>query len=341
MSSDIVKERCPTRMRHRDVLWRGAQKASEQGAKETAACYYHTALKLLQDDKWNADNPDVYYDETLQLHVNCAEAMYRQGQLEEALALLEETFEHARCSADKTRSYILKGRILAFQGKFLDAFATQRDCLAELGHAMPDLTWDECDIEFKKLEFRLREIDKEELVARPLSEDKTTIALGTVLSEALGALYWSDAKLWYQWVIGYVNAILNCGNFVQAGLGFTMLGAATIGRFKDIELGIAFGEIAQDYFTLYDDPWTRGRGWTLFTLFIGHYQTPVRNLLPFLTTPWSILSRPGINSSASSTLGQWPCPDFGRAKILLKSRRFATTAPKNLKIGSMIAAAAP
>lgn len=331
LAADIVKERCPTRMRHRDVLWRGAQKASEQGARETALSYYRTAVQLLQDDKWNTDNPDVFYDETLQLHVNCAEVMYLQGQREEALKLLEETFEHARCSADKTRSYILKGRILAHQGKFIDAFLAQRDCLAELGHAMPEMTWDECDIEFKKLEFRLREINKEELVARPLSEDKTTIALGTVLSEALGALYWSNAKLWYQWVIGYVNAILNCGNFVQAGLGFTMLGSAAIGRFKDVELGITYGEIAQEYFTLYDDSWTRGRGWTLFALFIGHYQAPVRNLLPILDNALEYSLGSGDKFVSILNIGSMALSRFWAGQDLAEVEAFCTYGPEEFE----------
>ncbi|EXJ87783.1 hypothetical protein A1O1_04710 [Capronia coronata CBS 617.96] len=282
LAADIVKDRVPTRMRYRDVLWRGAQKAIETGAKQTALWYYKTGVKLLQDDKWNTDNPDVFYDETLQLLVNTAESMYVQGEKEEALQLVEETFAHARCSADKTRSFILKGRILASQGKFLEAFASQRECLEELGLPMPTTTWDDCDIEFKKLEYRLRELDKDQLLATPLSEDKTVIALGTVLSEALGALYWSDALLWYQLVISYVKAVLDRGNFVQAGLGFAMLGAAAIGRFKDVELGVAYGDIAHDFYTICEDSWTRGRGWTLFTLFIGHFQTPVRNLLPIL-----------------------------------------------------------
>ncbi|EXJ82995.1 hypothetical protein A1O3_06812 [Capronia epimyces CBS 606.96] len=282
LSADIFKARIPTRMRYRDLLWRGAQKAIETGAKQTALWYYKSALKLLQDDKWNMENPDVFYDETLQLLVNSAEIMYIQGEKEMALQLLEETHANARCSADKTRSYILKGRILGSQGKFFEAFAVQRECLEELGLPLPTPTWDECDIEFKKLEFRLRELDKEQLLSIPLSEDRTVIALGTVLSEALGALYWSDALRWYQLVIAYVNAVLDRGVFVQAGLGFTMLGAAAIGRFKDIELGLAYGDIAHEFYTMYEDSWTRGRGWTLFTLFIGHFQTPVRNLLPIL-----------------------------------------------------------
>lgn len=282
LSGDIIMQRINARMRYRDVLWRGAQKAQETGAKDTALCYYKTAIKLLQPDRWNTDNSDVFYDETLQLLVNGAELLYTSGEPTEALQFLEETFDHARCPADKTRSYILKGKILNSRGSHLEAFVVQRACLIGLGLPLVDKTWEECDIEFKKLKFRVRQLDRDDLLTRPLSEEKDVIALGTVLSEALGSLYWSNSLVWYQTVVAFVNVLLDRGVFIQAGMGFTTLGSVAIGRFKDVEFGLYCGEIAQDFFTLHDDPWTRGRGWTLFTLYIGHFQTPVRNLLPIL-----------------------------------------------------------
>ncbi|ETI26074.1 hypothetical protein G647_02851 [Cladophialophora carrionii CBS 160.54] len=328
LSAQIVKERVPTRMRYRDVLWRGAQKAVEAGAKTTALRYYKTALDLLQDDKWDTDNPDVFYDETLQLHVNTAEIMYLEGDKEGALELLNETFTHARCSADKTRSFILKGRVLAAQGKFLDAFAAQRECLAELGLVLTQPTWDECDIEFKKLEFRVRQLDKEALLTAPLSEDKNVIALGTVLSEALGALYWSDALLWYQLVIAYVNALLDRGIFVQAGVGFGMLGAAAIGRFKDIDLGLSYGDLAQEFFTVFDDAWSRGRGWTLYTLFIGHFQTPVRNLLPILDSALEYSLSSGDRFVSILNIGVMAISRFWAGQDLAEVEAFCTYGPE-------------
>lgn len=331
LSADVIKERIPTRMRYRDVLWRGAQKALETGAKTTGLWYYKTALKLLQDDKWNTDNPDVFYDETLQLHVNAAEVMYGQGEKDEALELLNDTFEHAKCAADKTRSYILKGRVLASTGAFLQAFAVQRECLAELGLPVKDLTWDECDIEFKKLEFRIRNLDKEALLTAPLSEDKIVIALGTVLSEALGALYWSNALLWYQLVIANVNTVLDRGLFVQAGLGFSMLGAAAIGRFKDIELGLSYGDIAQEFYTMFDDAWTRGRGWTLYTLFIGHFQTPVRNLLPILDSALEYSLSSGDKFVSVLNIGVMALSRFWAGQDLAEVEAFCNYGPEEFE----------
>lgn len=331
LSSDIIMERIPRRMRYRDVLWRGARKALETGAKPTALWYFKTAIKLLQDNRWDTENPDVFYDETLQLHVNCAELMNAEGEGEQAFELLEETFKNARCSADKTRSYILKGRILATQGQFLPAFEVQRECLTELGLPLPETTWDECDIEFKKLEFRLRELDREKLLTTPLSDDKTVIALGTVLSEALGALYWSDALLWYQLVVAYVNTVLDRGIFVQAGLGFTMFGAAAIGRFHDIELGLLVGNIAREYYTMYDDSWTRGRGWTLFTLFVGHFQTPVRNLLPVLDNALEYSLSSGDRFVSILNIGVMALSRFWAGQDLAEVEAFCNYGPEEFE----------
>lgn len=282
LASRMIKDKIPDRARYRNVLWGSAKKAAESGAKSTALWYYQSCIELLQDHRWDSQQIDVSYDETLQLLVHTAEMLSAEGKAEEALSLLDETFSHAHCSADQTPSWILRGQIFAKQGKFEDAFANLKTCLVELDVLLPPTTWDECDIEFKKLEYRLRHIDRAELLARPLSEDRRVVARGTILGEALLAVYWYDALFWYQLVIAYVNAHLEHGTFVQAGLGYNMLGAVAIGRFKDVELGLMYGEIAQEYFTLFDDAWTRGRGWTLYALFTGHFQTPIRNHLPIL-----------------------------------------------------------
>jgi signal transduction histidine kinase/predicted ATPase/DNA-binding NarL/FixJ family response regulator len=282
LCSDIIKNRIQERMKYRDVLWRGATKAMESGAKSTALWYYQTSIKLLQDDPWNVDAEDVTYDETLQLYVNTAEILYALKDDDECLRLLDETYKHARCTADKTRSYILQGRVHSRQGKYDVAFGVLRECLAGLGVDLPETNWTSLDDEMRKLQTKLRDIDMEEVIRRPLSEDKTVIALGTVLSETLGAAYWFQAMLWYQLVIKFIHVIVDRGVMVQAGLAFTNLAGATIGRFQDFELANQYGDTAQDFLTLYEDTWTRGRGWTLYSLFVGPFRTPIRNLLPVL-----------------------------------------------------------
>lgn len=281
-SWDIVKARVPVRVTYRDVLWRGAQKAAESGATPTALWYYKTCIDLLQDDRWNNEAEDVCYDETLQLYVNLAELMFTQGQYDEAFILLEETFKHAKLEADKTRSYILKGRILGKQGKFGDAFQCLMTSMFDLGLELQPTTWDACDIEFKKIEFKLRQIDQHELINRPLADDKVSIAMGTIVSEALSVVWWSDSLVWYQLVLKCINYHLEKGAAVQIGIIYTNLSMIAVTRFKDIPLALMFADMSQEFLTVYDDAWTRGRGWLLYCLFIGHFQSPIRNSLPIL-----------------------------------------------------------
>lgn len=282
LAAEIIKDRIPKRCRHRDVLWRGAISALESGAKSTALWYYQTSIALLQTDKWNAKAEDVCYDETLQLHVNTAEILHSMNKDDECLALLDETFTNARCNADKTRSYILQGQIHARRAQFDLAFKVLRECLTGLGIVLPSMTDTELDIEFKKLEYKFRNLDYTELVRRPLSEVRSDVAVGTVMSEVLAAAYWYDATLWYQLVLCFANFIIDHGNVVQAGIAFTMLASITIGKFKDFDLGMMYADTAQEYLTIHEDSYTRGRGWTLYSFFLGHFRTPIRNLLPIL-----------------------------------------------------------
>ena len=198
LSSDIVKQRVSSRALHRDVLWRGAQKAVESGAKPTALWYYSVCIDLLQDDHWNDKASDVSYDETLQLYVQAAELFHAQGEGDRALALLNETFRNCRRAADKTRSYILQSRILSGRGEWYAAFNSLKSSLAELGFDLKETSWDDCDIEFKKLEYQIRQLDHAELTSRNLSDDPDVIAMGTVISEALAGAFWSDSLLFYQ-----------------------------------------------------------------------------------------------------------------------------------------------
>ena len=331
LCASIIKTRTSQRMRYRDVLWRGAKKATESGAGSTALWYYRTSVDLLQDDRWNTDNPDVFYDETLQLCVNAAEAMFTHGEFDEALALLADTFEHARCAADKVRSYVLKARVCSKQGRFDNAFETLRECLKLLGIPLPTTTWDNLDIEYRKLEDKIKNMNRAELVRRPLSEQKSDIAVGTVLSDSLGSAYWYDTLMWYQIVLAYCNTVIDRGNFVQAGVGFNMLGVAAISRFKDVKYGMLLGDLATDFYTTFDDSWSRGRGWTLYTLFLGHFQTPIRNLLPVLDNALEYSLSSGDRFLGVLNLGAMALMRFWSGQDLAEIEAFCNYGPEEFE----------
>ena len=72
-SVEIIKERVLHRSSYRKVLFDSAQSLAETGARTTAVKYYSMCFALLQENPWSEGEPDVYYDETLQLHTRAAE----------------------------------------------------------------------------------------------------------------------------------------------------------------------------------------------------------------------------------------------------------------------------
>jgi two-component SAPR family response regulator len=71
---------------------------------------------LLQDHPWDDNQPDVSYQETLQLFVRSAECYWHQGMLDEALSLIQTTFQNARDPCDMASSFVLQSRVFAIRG---------------------------------------------------------------------------------------------------------------------------------------------------------------------------------------------------------------------------------
>ena len=88
LAARLIKRRVAHRIRYRDVLYHAAFKASRSGAKSTALWFYQNCLFLLQDDAWYGNKPDVFYEETRELHIQTAEMLVTQGQTAEAMELL-------------------------------------------------------------------------------------------------------------------------------------------------------------------------------------------------------------------------------------------------------------
>ncbi|KAJ4346543.1 Chk1 protein kinase [Didymosphaeria variabile] len=284
LASSLVKTRESTRAPYRDVLYQAAEKAVESGARSTATYYYVHCLSLLQDDPWNEDLPDVSYQEALQLFVRAGECYWHQGMFDEALSLIRKTFTHARDPCDMASSFILQSRVHAIRGDSFGAFQALKDCLSLLGSPIPPTTWEECDQEFQELCALLQSTDKEELLSRPpTTDDRQLMTLGPVVVELLSAAFWSNSLLFYQSSLKLVSLHLKRGTVSQVAMGYVHMGSIAGGRFNMIEFAVECGTIARRLFDMYsDDHYTLGRGQTLHTLFLGHLEAPISDLIPDL-----------------------------------------------------------
>ncbi|KAH7115194.1 putative histidine kinase HHK1p [Dendryphion nanum] len=285
LAVDLIKSREAERTIYRDVLYQAAETACDSGARSTGIFYYAHCLLLLQDDPWDDEQPDVSYQETLQLFVRSAECYWHQSMHEEALALIRTTFKKAKNPIDMASSFILQSRVFAVRGDSFGAFQALRDCLSLLGAPIPPTTWEECDKEFQEVYAILKKTDLDELLSRPRSlDDRTLVTVGPVFIELLSAAFWSNSLLFYQATLKLIRLHLERGTISQVALGYVHLGSIAGGRFNMMEFAIETGSIAKRLFDMYpEDHYTCGRGQTLHPLFIGHLEAPVSDLIPSLS----------------------------------------------------------
>jgi len=116
LAAELIKAKETVRAPFRDILYQAGETACESGARSTGIYYFAHSLKLLQDDPWDDNQPDVSYQESLQLFVRSAECYWHQGMLDEALSLIRTTFQHARDPCDMASSFILQSRVFSMRG---------------------------------------------------------------------------------------------------------------------------------------------------------------------------------------------------------------------------------
>ncbi len=202
----------------RKLLFDCAQTAAENGARPTAVRYYSKCFELLQDNPWSEGEPDVYYDETLQLHIRAAECHLYMGSYSEAKRLLNNVFQHARTAVEKAPAWVLQSRIYAQEGDSPSAFASLRSCLMALGMSLDDKpNYEKLDTEFERLVLKIQSFDPNTLIGRGMAKDSNLAAVGAVLAETIGAAFWTDALTFYQMSLVMVDTQLTCGNFPQCG----------------------------------------------------------------------------------------------------------------------------
>lgn len=68
--------------------------------------------------------------------------------------------------------------------------------LIELGFDIEnEPSWETCDEGFKSLRGRLESSPTSDLIEKPFGDEPNTVLIGTVITEAISAAYWSDALL--------------------------------------------------------------------------------------------------------------------------------------------------
>lgn len=202
-------------------------------------------MTLLQDDPWSESAPDINYQETLSLFTQAAETCWYQGEEDSSLALLQTIFKNAHDAVDRAPGWMIRSRIFAVKGDSSAAFQALTECLADLGLRIPEMSWVDCDKEFHRLRLLLQSTDKNELLTRPLTTDRTLTTMGSVLVEMASAAFWSSALTFYVLSLAMLDTHLNRGNYSQAGVGYVHYASIAVARFGLTAFGLQVGECSR------------------------------------------------------------------------------------------------
>ncbi|PGH02841.1 hypothetical protein AJ80_08791 [Polytolypa hystricis UAMH7299] len=283
LASRLIRRQVPNRIKYRNVLYHAALRASESGARSTAVGYYQACIYLLQDDPWDDNANDAFYEETLELHILTADLLLFQGETSEATKLLDAILAHGQSAACKARAWMMKSRLYASSGDIKGALDALFTCLDDLGVNMRHpMSWEECDAAYFKLSAYLKDCDLETLFSRPLSRDRTLLAIGAVMSEAMAVCIWGEPMTFLRVGVEMMNIYIFRGAFSQIAYLCTHLSMIALSRFKDLELGIKLSDGAADFLSEYDDPWIAARGVAIHNFFVNHLRVPMCTTLPLL-----------------------------------------------------------
>ena len=283
LASRIIKSRVVQRLDYRKILWDAAQTAAQSGARPTALWYFRHCMALLQDNPWDDNITDVYYDETLRLHIATAEMSWSQGRNTDALTLLDHVFVHGKTAVCKSRAWIVKAKIYAQLGNHLQSMDSLLTCLEELGvHLREPTTYEECDAAYSNLKAVVEKASLGAIVRKPVSKDFNMITIGAVMAEAMAVTYWDDALTFYRTAIEMMNLHIFRGGFVQISIGCSHLAMISFSRFRDLDLAARLSDFALMLLERCPEPWTQSRGSIVHNLYVSHLRVPMASTLPAL-----------------------------------------------------------
>ncbi|KAI9648714.1 Chk1 protein kinase [Ciborinia camelliae] len=272
----VILEQIVHRHSFRKLLFDCATAAAESGARPTAARFYAVCFRLLQEKPWNDNEPDCYYDETLQLYTRAAECYLYMGNYQQTKRLLAIIFENARTPVDKSPAWVLQSRTFSQEGDSGSAFEALKQCLAALDIQVDEEpSFEKCDLEFERLAYRIQSIDPKLVIEKPMMKDSNLAAVGAVLVETISAAFWSDNLTFYQMTLVMVQTHLRRGSFPQAGMAFLHLATIAITRFNMIAFASDMGNVSLALMERWRDIYTLGRGGTIYSLFVGHVHWPL------------------------------------------------------------------
>ncbi|KAI8964971.1 putative histidine kinase HHK1p [Daldinia sp. FL1419] len=269
---------CKVRIRqpYRKHLMDCAALAVENGARSTAAKYYHSAIMLLQHDPWTDGPDDVDYEETLNLHLRAAECYIYMGNNAAAHNLANAILNGAKTAEDKAPAWLLLARVQAQNGNSISALAILKESLRQLKvefDAQPSFV--KCDTLFMEVAAQIKSLDQGEILSPFSTVDSHELIVGAILTEAISAAWWSDTLDFYNLALAHINRSLKHGRFPHSSTAFLYVAMIALARFNMVEFAAELGNQCLEILERVRDPFSSARGYMVYASFVSHIHVPI------------------------------------------------------------------
>ena len=215
-------------------------KAKNSTAYAVAKVYLQIGIELLEIDCWSCQ-----YELTLNLYVAAAEAAYLNADIDSMEQMAAVVLQNAQTILDKIKIYEIKIAAQTGQSRMLEAIATGKDVLKQLGVDLPTEP-DENKINqaLQSLAAQLQDRQIEELSDLPMMNDPQTKAAMQLLGMLFSPVFLGMPGLLPLLSSTMVSLSLQFGNTPASTAGYGIHGMVLCSFLADVETGYSFGKLA-------------------------------------------------------------------------------------------------
>lgn len=254
---------------------RAGKKAQMSAAYEPAFQYFQAGIHILETQNW-----EVYYELTLELHVEAAAAAYLCTDFDAMEGFCQAVLRNGRSLLDRVRVYEVRIQAFISQYRMLDAVKTALEVLGLLGVRIPEKpSKPKILLDVLRTKWALAGKSVESIAELPVMTDARSLAAIRVMSSAAKAAYTALPELIPLLGTQCIRLSLRYGNAAESAVAYASYGMLLAGFMGDIDGGYRFGQLALRVADRFDNDKLRSRVVILFSFFIRHWKEHYRELL--------------------------------------------------------------
>ncbi|BAY23413.1 two-component hybrid sensor and regulator [Calothrix sp. NIES-2100] len=243
-----------------------AGKAVNSTAYAAARVYLQTGIELLQTNCWQTQ-----YELTLNLYIAAAEVAYLNGDIDAMQQMAVIVLQAAKSILDKVKIYAIQIAAQTAQSQMLEAIATARNGLLQLGVELPrESDTSEINKALKVIARQLQDREIADLVDLPVMTNPTSLAAMQLLSKLFSAVFVGMPGLLPFLSAKMVSLSLQFGNAPTSTVGYAIHGLVLCNFVGEVETGYSFGKLALNLVERFNLPEYHSMTLHLFGDFIQH-----------------------------------------------------------------------